>query len=79
MVTEGLDVFKVRLPSALAGKTMAETALRQVTGCTVIAVNTDDTMHINPDPTWPLPEQAELILIGTTAAEKQFLQRYGNA
>jgi Trk K+ transport system NAD-binding subunit len=79
MITEGLDVFKVRLPAALAGRSMAEIALRQATGCTVIAVNADDTMHINPDPAWPLPAQAELILIGTTEAEKHFLQRYGNA
>jgi K+/H+ antiporter YhaU regulatory subunit KhtT len=36
-------------------------------------------MQINPDPNTPLPARADLILIGTTEAEKRFLQRYGAA
>lgn len=77
MVTEGLNVFKVPLPPALANKTVAETAIRQTTGCTVIAMDVDNTMHINPEPSQPLPANAEIILIGTTEAEQRFLQQYG--
>jgi K+/H+ antiporter YhaU regulatory subunit KhtT len=69
-------VFEVALPSSLAGKTIAETAIRQVTGCNVIAVNDKDGMHINPDPTRPLPSKAEMILMGTAEAEACFLQQY---
>jgi Trk K+ transport system NAD-binding subunit len=76
MVTEGLNVFTVSLPAALAGKTIAELALRQATGCTVIAIHVDGSMHINPEPTSPLPAHADLILIGTAEAEQQFLRQY---
>jgi hypothetical protein len=33
-------------------------------------------MHINPDPSTPLPAQAEMILIGTAEAEQHFLHQY---
>ena len=77
MVTEGLNVFKVPLPSTLVGQTIVEAEVRQKTGCHVIAVQTTDgVMQINPDPTTPLPDQGEIILIGTAAAERQFLHQY---
>jgi Trk K+ transport system NAD-binding subunit len=76
MVTEGLNVFKVPLPAALAGKTIASLAIRQASGCNVIALNVDGRMYINPDPTAALPAHAEMILIGTAEAEQQFLQQY---
>ncbi|MGQ4808892.1 Glutathione-regulated potassium-efflux system protein KefC [Candidatus Entotheonellaceae bacterium PAL068K] len=77
MVTEGLNVFKVPIPSALVGKMSAQTSICQDTGCNLIALNVDDTMHINPDPSQPLPAAAEVILIGTAEAETRFLQLYG--
>jgi Trk K+ transport system NAD-binding subunit len=76
MVTEGLHVFRVSLPPGLAGKTMLESAIRQVTGCHVIAIETEGVMQINPDPSIPFPEKAELILIGTTEAEQDFVEAY---
>lgn len=76
MVTEGLNVFKVSLPPALAGKTIYETAIRQITGCTVIALQEAEGLYINPDPAIPLAADAEMILIGTAAGERQFLQRF---
>jgi len=79
MVTEGLDVFKVPVPRALVGKTLTNLGLRRLIGCNVIALTAEGTMQINPDPSTPLPAHADLILIGTTEAEKRFLQRYGPA
>ena len=79
MVTEGLDVFKVPIPRALVGKTLTNLNLRRRIGCHVIALTADGTMQINPDPRTPLPAHVDLILIGTTEAEKRFLQRYGTA
>jgi voltage-gated potassium channel len=37
-ITEGLEVFSVRVPEALAGKTIAESRVRELTGCTIVAV-----------------------------------------
>ncbi|MBE2199772.1 MAG: NAD-binding protein [Anaerolinea sp.] len=76
MVAEGLDIFRVPMPAALAGRTLAEANIRRKTGCTVVAWQNGDEMTLNPDPHTPLPATAGLILIGSVAAEKEFLQRY---
>ena len=38
IVTEGLDVLKVKLPASLAGKSLAESGIRSKTGCSVVAL-----------------------------------------
>jgi K+/H+ antiporter YhaU regulatory subunit KhtT len=76
MVAEGLDVFKVRMPASLAGKTIAESGIRRTTGCTVIALDSDGTAQVNPDPTRPLPAEAEMILIGSAEGESRFLGKF---
>jgi K+/H+ antiporter YhaU regulatory subunit KhtT len=77
MVAEGLDVFRVQVPHGLARKTIVESGIRQRTGCTVIALSTDSSMQINPDPATSLPAGGEMILIGTVEEENQFLQLFG--
>ncbi len=78
MVAEGLDLIKVTVPKQLAGYTIAESSIRKETGCTVIAVRTKDYMQINPEPSMVMPENAEIILIGTVDAENQFFEIYGD-
>jgi Trk K+ transport system NAD-binding subunit len=77
MIAEGLDVFKVCVPVSLAGQTITETPIRSLTGCSVIGLNSNGQMHINPDPHQPLPKDGEIILIGTVEAENRFLEQYG--
>jgi voltage-gated potassium channel len=76
MVAEGLDIFRVPTPPALLGRTLAEADIRRKTECTVVAWQIGEQMTLNPDPHTPIPEGTDLILIGTVAAELQFLQRY---
>ncbi len=76
MVAEGLDVFKVTMPEALGGRSIADSNVRQETGCTIVALSSQGRMTINPDPFQPLPVEAELVLIGTSEAEHKFLERY---
>lgn len=78
LLAEGLDVFKVPVPASLAGKTLAASAVRQETGCSVIAIDTGDGTYVNPDPDATLPDQAEIILIGSAESEDQFLSQYVN-
>jgi len=78
MVAEGLDLIKVEIPKQLAGKTIKESSIRKETGCTIIAIRTGDEMTINPEPSMILPENAEIILIGTVQAENQFFEIYGS-
>lgn len=77
MVAEGVDVFEVHVPISLVGKSLAETAVRQKTGCNVVALRTREGLQINPDPDTRLPADGELVIIGTTAAEAAFLEQFG--
>lgn len=72
MFTEGLNIFSQLLPPALAGKTLAESEIRPMTGCSVVAIRSADELNVGPDPMIPLKSGDELILIGTTDAEKAF-------
>ena len=78
MVTEGLDVLRIKLPRSLSGKTLANSGIRQKTGCNVVAIVTEEGMQFNLDPNLPLPAETEIILIGSVAAENHFLEIYGN-
>jgi Trk K+ transport system NAD-binding subunit len=77
MVAEGLDLFKMRIPSSLAGRTIAESSIRERTGCSVVAIQTERGMQIVPDPFKTLPSDAEILLIGSAEAEGRFLDLYG--
>lgn len=77
MVAEGLDLIRVKVPGILVGKTIAESAIRKQTGCTVIAINCNGKMQINPEPEMEIPEGAEIILIGTVESENEFFRIYG--
>lgn len=79
MVDEGLDVFKVKIPPSLVGKSLANSSIRRETRCTVIAIADGDQMEINPDPTLPLPQGREMILIGSVEAENRFLEIFGSS
>ncbi len=77
MLAEGVDVFKVRVPSSLAGKTISETSIRKDTGCTVIGIAENSKLIVNPDPTTMLPRESQIILLGSVEAESNFLTLYG--
>ena len=49
VVAEGLEVFRVPVPEGLVGRSLAQSALRDATGCTVIAVAHGDTLHHDVD------------------------------
>jgi Trk K+ transport system NAD-binding subunit len=72
MLSEGLNVFKARVPDSLIKKTLAENQIRRKTGCNVIAIRSGESFTISPDPTVRLRKNEELILIGTAEAEKEF-------
>ncbi|MDH4069318.1 MAG: NAD-binding protein, partial [Ignavibacteria bacterium] len=76
MVSEGLDVFKVPVPPSLRGKTLQDTGVRPKTGCHIIAWNLNGHMEINPGPEEVVPEEGEMVLIGTADGEDRFLKQY---
>jgi voltage-gated potassium channel len=78
MVAEGLDVFRTPVPEALTGRLLRYSQIRERTGCHLVAWRTGNGMVINPAPDAPIPESpdSELILVGTTDAEREFHRLY---
>ncbi len=74
MATEGLNVFSRPVPPSLIGKNLVESKIRETTGCSVIAMKSAGKMVVGPDPLNSLNSKDELILIGTTEAEKMFFE-----
>ncbi|MDY6972251.1 MAG: NAD-binding protein [Thermodesulfobacteriota bacterium] len=76
MFEEGLNVFRAPIHPYFLGKSLAENRVRKQTGCSVIAINVNDKLTINPDPLIPIEEDGEMILIGTSDAERSFRESY---
>jgi Trk K+ transport system NAD-binding subunit len=74
MLAEGLNVFRLKAPRALVGQNLAQSKIREMTGCSIVAIKVDGVMSINPDPQAPIRENAELVLIGSYEGEEKFLQ-----
>jgi Trk K+ transport system NAD-binding subunit len=77
MLAEGLEVFRYPIPPALVGQPLERTTIRESTGCSVVALESGGEVHVSPPPDVPLPRGAELILIGTTEAERRFVEQFG--
>ncbi len=77
MLAEGLNVFRAGVPKSLAGRSLSESRIGRDTGCSVIAVNRSGTNIVNPDIYFRLELHDELILIGTTEAERRFFKKHG--
>jgi len=76
MFAEGLNIFRASVHSFLAGKSLAESQIRKQTGCSVIAIGRENKLNINPEPSVLLGEHDEMILIGTSDAEKRLMDIY---
>jgi voltage-gated potassium channel len=76
MIAEGVDVFRVKTPKALAGKTIKYSSIREECGCSVIGISTNGSLMINPSPEVTLPQEGEMILIGSIEAEEKFFKLY---
>lgn len=77
-VAEGLVVFRLPVPQALDGKSVAECGVREQTGCNIVALrDADGRLRINPEGRTVLHAGAEVILAGSVDAEEKFLKRYG--
>ena len=73
MIAEGLNVFRMEIPTKMIGKSIQETDIRRNTGCSIIAINQGDGLLINPDPTVTMNANSEIILIGSQESEKIFV------
>jgi voltage-gated potassium channel len=76
LLAEGLDAFRVPLPPAFAGRSLADCSIRQRTGCNVVAVVHGEQIDVNPDARTPIPPGSELIIIGDIESESRFFAEF---
>ncbi|MDX1585356.1 MAG: NAD-binding protein [Balneolaceae bacterium] len=76
IIAEGLNVFTVKAPGGLAGKSLIESQIRQKTGCNVLAIRRESEQLINPDPDVTITEQCELVMVGTDEDEITFMELF---
>lgn len=82
LVAEGLMLFRVEVPTALEGRTLANSSIRQRTGATVVALETSEAPDgpkervLNPPADTPLRSGDRLILVGAPEAEDKFLTEF---
>lgn len=76
MLAEGLNIFRLKAPESLVGKNLAQSGIRKLTDCSVVAIKEAGILSINPDPQLPIKQNTDLILIGTDEGERKFLQTF---
>lgn len=67
-------MFTTETPDKLVGKSLIESQIRQESGCNVLSIKKDSQQFINPQPNLEIPDESELVLIGTTNDEKRFME-----
>lgn len=75
-VTQGLDVFRVNVPSEVVGKTIAECGIREKSGCTIIGYHREDTLEPNPRPDTVLEQGHEMLMIGDWVSRNSYFKAY---
>ena len=78
LLAEGLNIFHLHAPVALVGKKLAQSGIREKTGCRVVAIVHEGVTSINPEPSIHIGKDDELILIGTHETEKSFLKEFSD-
>lgn len=67
---EGVDLFTIRVPPSLVGKTIAGTGIGARTGLIIIALQKGDWGVTNPSADTIVPDGAELVMIGDTGQRR---------
>lgn len=76
VLADTLEVFRTPLPASMAGRSLRQLDLRRSTGCNVVAVIEQGHTITNPDAEDPLPQQAELVLIGEASSRDRFFREH---
>ena len=74
---EGAELFDLKIPWGLAGKTLAEANIGAKTGLNVIAIQNQSQMMTNPNAGSILPKGGEILVVGTAAQRLAFTKKYG--
>lgn len=76
-LSEGMNIFKRRVPEALEGKKIIQSELRNALGCSIIALKyPNGHMDTSPLPHTVLESGINMLLIGSLEQEKAFDEKY---
>ncbi len=78
MLGEGFDLFVVKVPQSLAGKSLGKTNIGSETGLTVIAIQKAGDVVTNPPADAVLDLDSELLMIGSSEQRNEFALRFGS-
>ena len=74
LLAEGVNIFPSDVPAAWVGVPLGDTRARELTGCSILAVETGSGRVINPPPDLPLPSGGKLVLVGSLKAKTRFVE-----
>lgn len=77
VIGEGIDLFVVKVPKSLTGKSLGETRIGSDIGLTVIAIQKGENVITNPPAGSLLEPGSELLMIGSTEQRDAFISRFG--
>ncbi len=63
-------------PGRIAGQTLRETAVRDRTGCTIVAIEREERVLTDLDPAVKILPDDDLILAGTDTGKQRFIEQY---
>jgi voltage-gated potassium channel len=77
-LTEGINVFRRPLPEGLAGRSIADSRIRPLTGCSIVALERGEEQDplVVPPPETILEKEMGLILIGSPEQEAKFCENF---
>ena len=76
MLGEGIDVFMIRIPASLVGKTLEKSEIGARSGLNVIAIQKTGDVITSPPADSVLEAGSELLLIGTTEQRQLFNEKF---
>jgi Trk K+ transport system NAD-binding subunit len=74
-VDTNVELVRTTAPT-LDGKTLEDAAVRERTGCTVVAIERSGTVHTDLDGDFRLESGDELVIAGTDEGTNRFVERY---
>ncbi len=72
MLGEGVEMFLVKVPKSLAGKTLGRSEIGARTGLNVIAIQKEGSTITNPSADMMFDAQSELLMIGNAEQREEF-------
>lgn len=78
LLGEQFELFALPVPSALAGKTLAESSIGDRTGLNVIALQEGGEFATNPTGSHRLLGDSELVMLGSAAQLERFHEEFGD-